>query len=216
MYVVVAIVVCSEKVKDKWVNATLTQRILRAPNQEPWRHPPLHHHQLQRRQQPLVHLVFHVPCWPTSLVWRSLRKHSSRHISFLNPLAILALPSNKWVDLHSVHVHVFRRCRVCYETFTDPVMASRCAHNFCSICVRKYVVSYKPQCPQCLETLHEGELRPNRALKEVMDILVDNFMPRLVIVCKRGGGIPKLYTRSMTYMGQRFSTSWCPLFSQDF
>jgi len=69
------------------------------------------------------------------------------------------------------------KCRVCYETFTEPVMASKCAHNFCSICVRKYVVSYKPQCPQCLETLHEGELRPNRLLKDVMDIFFNDVIP---------------------------------------
>ena len=66
---------------------------------------------------------------------------------------------------------------MCYETFTDPVMASGCAHNFCSVCVRKYL-SYKSQCPQCLEALHEGDLRPNRLLKEVLDILVDGIIPK--------------------------------------
>ena len=89
-----------------------------------------------------------------------------------------------WASSSTLHLFsltctcTFRRCRVCYETFTDPVMASKCAHNFCSICVRKYVVSYKPQCPQCLETLHEGELRPNRLLKDVMDIFFNDVIPR--------------------------------------
>ena len=123
-------------------------------------------------------LVAHLPCL------KELEEafKYGRTLSYQHTRPVIV--SIVWASSSTLHLFsltctcTFRRCRVCYETFTDPVMAAKCAHNFCSICVRKYVVSYKPQCPQCLEPLHEGELRPNRLLKNVMDIFFNDIMPR--------------------------------------
>ena len=70
------------------------------------------------------------------------------------------------------------QCRVCFDPFVDPVMSVNCGHNFCSICVRKYLI-YKQQCPECYEPLHEKELRPNRTLKETMHVLTKVTLPKV-------------------------------------
>ncbi len=71
------------------------------------------------------------------------------------------------------------RCHICYELYSEPTMTANCGHNFCSLCVRKHLVVYKQQCPQCLEPSHESELRPNRAVKEIQRLVVEELIPKL-------------------------------------
>ena len=77
------------------------------------------------------------------------------------------------------------RCRVCYNFCSAPVVSTPCAHNFCSVCVRRYL-QYKAQCPECFAPVHETDLRPNRALKEVMLLLIQTILPRIQKVAGDG------------------------------
>ncbi|XP_046707013.1 E3 ubiquitin-protein ligase RAD18 isoform X1 [Silurus meridionalis] len=61
------------------------------------------------------------------------------------------------------------RCPICFD-FLNISMMTQCSHNFCSLCIRKFL-SYKLLCPVCNTPLTEQELRNNRLL----DDLVQSF-----------------------------------------
>uniref|UniRef100_A0A1A8M7X9 RING-type E3 ubiquitin transferase n=1 Tax=Nothobranchius pienaari TaxID=704102 RepID=A0A1A8M7X9_9TELE len=61
------------------------------------------------------------------------------------------------------------RCPICFD-FLNITMMTKCSHNFCSLCIRKFL-SYKLLCPLCNTPLTEQDLRNNRLL----DDLVLNF-----------------------------------------
>ncbi|CAL1264067.1 unnamed protein product [Larinioides sclopetarius] len=46
-------------------------------------------------------------------------------------------------------------------------MITKCSHNYCSICIRKYM-TYKSQCPTCFQDAAEPELRNNRLIDEIL------------------------------------------------
>ncbi|XP_067855064.1 E3 ubiquitin-protein ligase RAD18 [Heptranchias perlo] len=60
------------------------------------------------------------------------------------------------------------RCGICFEYFNVAMMIPHCSHNYCSLCVRKFL-SYKTQCPICCVTVTEPELRNNRILDELVN-----------------------------------------------
>uniref|UniRef100_T1J842 RING-type E3 ubiquitin transferase n=1 Tax=Strigamia maritima TaxID=126957 RepID=T1J842_STRMM len=62
------------------------------------------------------------------------------------------------------------RCGICYE-YLNITMMTTCSHNYCSVCIRKYM-SYKSACPACFVVTSEPELKTNR----VLDQLVQNFV----------------------------------------
>ena len=59
---------------------------------------------------------------------------------------------------------------VLFQPLRNPVMTVSCYHNFCSMCVRKYLL-YKQQCPACFIPLHDPDLKPNRGLANAMEII---------------------------------------------
>ncbi|XP_078270544.1 E3 ubiquitin-protein ligase RAD18 isoform X3 [Rhinoraja longicauda] len=59
------------------------------------------------------------------------------------------------------------RCGICFEYFNIAMMIPRCSHNYCSLCLRKFL-SYKTQCPICCVTVTEPELLNNRVLDEIV------------------------------------------------
>ncbi|XP_078065532.1 E3 ubiquitin-protein ligase RAD18 isoform X2 [Mustelus asterias] len=59
------------------------------------------------------------------------------------------------------------RCGICFDYFNIAMMIPHCSHNYCSLCVRKFL-SYKTQCPICCVTATEPELRNNRILDELV------------------------------------------------
>ncbi|XP_062257118.1 E3 ubiquitin-protein ligase RAD18 [Platichthys flesus] len=61
------------------------------------------------------------------------------------------------------------RCPICLD-FLHISMMTKCSHNFCSLCIRKYLC-FKPQCPVCYKQATEQDLRNNR----ILDELVVNF-----------------------------------------
>ncbi|XP_068598964.1 E3 ubiquitin-protein ligase RAD18 [Brachionichthys hirsutus] len=67
------------------------------------------------------------------------------------------------------NVETLLRCPICFD-FLNISMMTRCSHNFCSLCIRKFF-SYKLQCPVCNMKATEKDLRNNRTLDE----LVVNF-----------------------------------------
>ncbi len=73
-------------------------------------------------------------------------------------------------------------CPICYEPMRNPVMAQKCGHDFCSLCVRKYLL-YKQQCPSCFQPLHDSELRPNRSLEGTIG-LFSRLVPQIDAMVK--------------------------------
>nr|XP_020463517.1 E3 ubiquitin-protein ligase RAD18 isoform X2 [Monopterus albus] len=67
------------------------------------------------------------------------------------------------------NVDALLRCPICFD-FLNITMMTKCSHNFCSLCIRKFL-SYKLQCPLCHTQTTEPDLRKNRLL----DDLVANF-----------------------------------------
>ncbi|XP_034028276.1 E3 ubiquitin-protein ligase RAD18 isoform X2 [Thalassophryne amazonica] len=61
---------------------------------------------------------------------------------------------------------VLLRCPICFD-FLNISMMTKCSHNFCSLCIRKYL-SYKLQCPVCNAQVVEQDLRNNRLLDELI------------------------------------------------
>ncbi|XP_074523823.1 E3 ubiquitin-protein ligase RAD18 isoform X2 [Halichoeres trimaculatus] len=58
------------------------------------------------------------------------------------------------------------RCPICFD-FLNITMMTKCSHNFCSLCIRKFL-SYKMQCPLCNTEAAEQDLRNNRLLDDVV------------------------------------------------
>ncbi|XP_068450625.1 E3 ubiquitin-protein ligase RAD18 isoform X2 [Clinocottus analis] len=67
------------------------------------------------------------------------------------------------------NVDALLRCPICFD-FLNISMMTKCSHNFCSLCIRKFIC-YKSQCPVCNTQTTEQDLRTNRLL----DDLVVNF-----------------------------------------
>ncbi|XP_031238698.1 E3 ubiquitin-protein ligase RAD18 isoform X2 [Mastomys coucha] len=59
------------------------------------------------------------------------------------------------------------RCGICFEYFNIAVIIPQCSHNYCSLCIRKFL-SYKTQCPTCCVAVTEPDLRNNRLLDELV------------------------------------------------
>ncbi|XP_044838048.1 E3 ubiquitin-protein ligase TRIM39-like [Mauremys mutica] len=62
-------------------------------------------------------------------------------------------------------------CPICLEYFKDPVIID-CGHNFCRACIAQCWEGSNTDssCPQCRETVQQGNLRPNRRLAKVVEI----------------------------------------------
>ncbi|XP_044839867.1 E3 ubiquitin-protein ligase TRIM39-like [Mauremys mutica] len=63
-------------------------------------------------------------------------------------------------------------CPVCLEYFKDPVTID-CGHNFCRACIAQCWEGSNTDvsCPQCRETVQQGNLRPNRKLANVVEMV---------------------------------------------
>ncbi|NXU49636.1 RAD18 ligase, partial [Turnix velox] len=59
------------------------------------------------------------------------------------------------------------RCGICFEYFSIAMIIPQCSHNYCSLCIRKFL-SYKTQCPTCCVTVLESDLKNNRTLDELV------------------------------------------------
>ncbi|XP_044531916.1 E3 ubiquitin-protein ligase RAD18 [Gracilinanus agilis] len=59
------------------------------------------------------------------------------------------------------------RCGICFDYFNIAMIIPQCSHNYCSLCIRKFL-SYKTQCPTCCVTVTEPDLKNNRILDELV------------------------------------------------
>ncbi|NXF46822.1 RAD18 ligase, partial [Oceanites oceanicus] len=59
------------------------------------------------------------------------------------------------------------RCGICFDYFSIAMMIPQCSHNYCSLCIRKFL-SYKTQCPTCCVAVSESDLKNNRTLDELV------------------------------------------------
>ncbi|XP_018589526.1 E3 ubiquitin-protein ligase RAD18 isoform X2 [Scleropages formosus] len=67
------------------------------------------------------------------------------------------------------NVDTLLRCPICFD-YLNISMMTKCSHNFCSLCIRKFL-SYKLLCPVCNSATTELDLRNNR----ILDDLVKTF-----------------------------------------
>ncbi|KAM4651821.1 E3 ubiquitin-protein ligase RAD18 isoform 2-T2 [Discoglossus pictus] len=63
------------------------------------------------------------------------------------------------------------RCGICFDYFNIAMIIPQCSHNYCSLCIRKFL-SYKTQCPTCCMTVVEPDLRNNRILDDVVKTFI--------------------------------------------
>ncbi|CAM9352078.1 unnamed protein product [Bubo scandiacus] len=59
------------------------------------------------------------------------------------------------------------RCGICFDYFSIAMIIPQCSHNYCSLCIRKFL-SYKTQCPTCCVAASESDLKNNRMLDELV------------------------------------------------
>ncbi|XP_030357439.1 E3 ubiquitin-protein ligase RAD18 isoform X1 [Strigops habroptila] len=59
------------------------------------------------------------------------------------------------------------RCGICFDYFSIAMIIPQCSHNYCSLCIRKFL-SYKTQCPTCCVAVSESDLKNNRMLDELV------------------------------------------------
>ncbi|NXG76755.1 RAD18 ligase, partial [Baryphthengus martii] len=59
------------------------------------------------------------------------------------------------------------RCGICFDYFSIAMIIPQCSHNYCSLCIRKFL-SYKAQCPTCCMAVSESDLKNNRTLDELV------------------------------------------------
>nr|XP_057911667.1 E3 ubiquitin-protein ligase RAD18 isoform X2 [Doryrhamphus excisus] len=64
------------------------------------------------------------------------------------------------------NIDALLRCPICFD-FLNISMMTKCSHNFCSLCIRKFF-SYKLQCPVCNVPATEQDLRNNRLLDDLV------------------------------------------------
>ncbi|XP_073431047.1 E3 ubiquitin-protein ligase RAD18 isoform X2 [Dendrobates tinctorius] len=62
-------------------------------------------------------------------------------------------------------------CGICFDYFNIAMIIPQCSHNYCSLCIRKFL-SYKTQCPTCCVTVTEPELRNNRLLDDLVKAFI--------------------------------------------
>ncbi|XP_076288583.1 E3 ubiquitin-protein ligase RAD18 [Lasioglossum baleicum] len=64
------------------------------------------------------------------------------------------------------HIEDLMVCGICYE-YMDTSVITSCSHNYCSLCIRKYL-HYKTECPSCFAETFEKDLRKNKVLDEII------------------------------------------------
>nr|XP_060616248.1 E3 ubiquitin-protein ligase TRIM7-like [Anolis sagrei ordinatus] len=62
-------------------------------------------------------------------------------------------------------------CPICLGYFKKPVIIS-CGHNFCQSCLDQWWEDKKASCPQCRQRVEEGDIRPNRPLANLEEIII--------------------------------------------
>ena len=77
-------------------------------------------------------------------------------------------PDN-WKDLQTIDSLL--RCSICGEFFKDTTFIPSCSHNYCSLCIRRYLC-VDSKCPICGEGVQDVHLQNNRIIDEIVKSFV--------------------------------------------
>lgn len=80
------------------------------------------------------------------------------------------------------------RCKVCKDFFKTP-MTTTCLHTFCSVCIRRAIVS-DGRCPLCRASEQELKLRKNWSLEEAVEAFV-SARPAMLELARQPRGAPR-------------------------
>ena len=94
-------------------------------------------------------------------------------------------------------------CSICLDYFTDPVMTT-CGHNFCRECIQLTWEKARGQkkrrkrkgsfpCPECRELSPQRNLRPNRLLTKVAEMVRQHPSPQSRDLCQVHRELLKLF-----------------------
>ncbi|XP_054831891.1 E3 ubiquitin-protein ligase TRIM7-like [Eublepharis macularius] len=102
-------------------------------------------------------------------------------------------------------------CPICLEFFQDPVTIAKCGHNFCRACLaRSWGESpAEASCPQCRGIAQPGDLRPNRQLANVVEIVKRMSLPGGNEEEAKNGRICKKHQESLNLFCQDDATLLC-------
>ncbi|XP_033645303.1 E3 ubiquitin-protein ligase RAD18-like [Asterias rubens] len=75
------------------------------------------------------------------------------------------------------------RCSICFEYLNIAMIIPACSHNYCSLCIRRYL-KYKRQCPSCNVEVSTAQLCNNRTLDELVRTFVA-IRPYILKMCKK-------------------------------
>ncbi|XP_022103913.1 E3 ubiquitin-protein ligase RAD18-like isoform X2 [Acanthaster planci] len=75
------------------------------------------------------------------------------------------------------------RCSICFEYLNVAMIIPSCSHNYCSLCIRRYM-KYKRQCPSCNIEVSASELCNNRTLDELVKTFIA-VRPHILKLCKK-------------------------------
>ncbi|KAK7089043.1 hypothetical protein V1264_024551 [Littorina saxatilis] len=59
------------------------------------------------------------------------------------------------------------KCPICFDYLQAPMLLPNCDHNYCSLCIRKYL-TLKEQCPACGCKASSNLLRSNQIFAKVI------------------------------------------------
>ncbi|KAJ7317224.1 hypothetical protein JRQ81_003386 [Phrynocephalus forsythii] len=91
----------------------------------------------------------------------------------------------------SLALHDEATCSICLDYFQEPVMIVECGHNFCRACLAEYQGGGSgSQCPQCRSAFAQHQLRPNRHLGNMVEVIRRLGRQRLISETRAvaGGG----------------------------